>query len=160
MLLVQFDLNPPDDVKAAAVAFWDQQRDLAREAKEGGDPSEYGGYASAADEAGQGEESIKAFAEERVFGVQKSLAKLDAALEPLLKNWSMYRLGTVERCVLRLGAWELLNCPDIPAPIVINESVDLAKFFSSTASGRFVNGVMDGFARARRSAAPGCAKGG
>ena len=59
----------------------------------------------------------------------------------------MYRLGTVERNVLRLGAWELSRCPEIPAPIAINEAVDLAKFFSETQSGKFVNGVLDRFAK-------------
>ena len=76
---------------------------------------------------------------------------LDAQIEPFLENWSLYRLGTIERNVLRLGAWELLNS-DIPSAIVINESVDLAKFFSSTKAGRFVNGVLDRFAKTARAA--------
>ena len=64
----------------------------------------------------------------------------------------MYRLGTVERSVLRLGVWELTTCSDIPAPILVNEAIDLAKFFSETKSGRFVNGVLDKFAKDLRSA--------
>ena len=82
---------------------------------------------------------------------------LDSRIEPRLKNWSLYRLGTVERNVLRLGAWELSRCPEIPAPIAINEAVDLAKFFSETQSGKFVNGVLDRFAKsvAARPFTPG-----
>ena len=77
---------------------------------------------------------------------------LDAALEPYLENWSLYRLGTVERAVLRLAAWELQNCAEIPSPIVVNEAVDLAKWFSESKSGRFVNGVLDRFAKNVRAA--------
>jgi N utilization substance protein B len=92
-------------------------------------------------------DSMKEFAEQRIKGVLGGVAELDAALEPFLKNWEFYRLGTVERNVLRLGAWELANCPDVPAPIVINEAVDLAKFFSESQSGKFVNGVLDSYAK-------------
>ena len=83
------------------------------------------------------------------MGVWTSRESLDSRIEPFLENWSLYRLGTIERNVLRLGAWELLNS-DIPTPIVMNESVDLAKFFSSTKAGRFVNGVLDRFAKSVR----------
>ena len=54
--------------------------------------------------------------------------------------------------MLRLGAWEILRS-DIPTPIIINESVDLAKYFSSTKAGRFVNGILDRFAKTMRAAA-------
>ena len=90
---------------------------------------------------------MKAFAEDRVRGTWAARDELDAKLEPYLKNWSMYRLGTVERSVLRLGAWELSERRDIPAPILVNEAIDLAKFFSETKSGKFVNGVLDKFAK-------------
>jgi N utilization substance protein B len=96
-------------------------------------------------------EEAREFAEERVRGVMLERDALDARIEPRLKNWSLYRLGAVERNVLRLGFWELENCPEIPAPIVINEHVDLAKFFSETKSGRFVNGLLDRYAKSLKS---------
>ena len=96
----------------------------------------------------------RAFAEERIRGVVQERDALDVRIEPRLKNWSLYRLGTVERNVLRLGVWELENCPEIPQPIVINEYVDLAKFFSETKSGRFVNGVLDRYAKSLREQKP------
>ena len=88
-------------------------------------------------------EKFREFAEARVRGVLADVQSLDALLEPHLAHWSMYRLGTVERNVLRLGAWELANCHDVPTAVAINEAVDLAKYFSCTESGRFVNGVLD-----------------
>ena len=151
-LLVQFDLDPPESVSAAMAAFWVQQAELEaediaedkRQAKvifTSTDPKVLAELAS-----------VREFAEERVNGVWSERENLDAQIEPYLENWSLYRLGTIERNVLRLGVWELLRS-DIPAPIVINESVDLAKFFSSTKAGRFVNGILDRFAKTARSAA-------
>ena len=72
----------------------------------------------------------------------------------VLENWSLYRLGSVERAALRLGAWELLNCRDIAAPVVMNEAVDLVKYFSESRSGRFVNGILDRFAKNLPAPAP------
>ena len=152
-MLAQFDLNPPESVDSAIAEFWDQQVRLesdALAAEERGarviftstDPRELSSLATA-----------REFAEVRARGAWKDRDALDSALEPYLEHWSLYRLGTVERAVLRLGAWELLNCDDIPTPIVVNEAVDLAKWFSESKSGRFVNGVMDRFAKAVRAEA-------
>ena len=84
-------------------------------------------------------------------GVLAERHELDAKIELFLRNWALYRLGTVERNVLRICVWELIHCPDIPAPILVNEAVDLAKFFSETKSGKFVNGVLDKLAKDLRS---------
>ena len=151
-MLVQFDLNPPEAVDAAIADFWEQQvrlesDSLAAEDRDArviftsNDPRELASLATA-----------RAFAEVRVRGAWADRDALDAALEPYLENWSLYRLGTVERAVLRLAAWELQNCAEIPSPIVVNEAVDLAKWFSESKSGRFVNGVLDRFAKNVRAA--------
>lgn len=149
-MLVQFDLNPPESVDSAIADFWEQQTrlesdGLASEARDArviftsSDPRELASLATA-----------RAFAEVRVRGAWTDRDALDAALEPYLEHWSLYRLGTVERAVLRLAAWEIFNCVDIPTPILVNEAVDLAKWFSETKSGRFVNGVLDKFAKGAR----------
>lgn len=143
-MLCQADLNPFADVSQAIDAFWRQQWQIAEELK----TAEKAFAAPAGDEPPDAPELVapskfREFAEARVRGVLSGLNKIDALLEPHLDHWSMYRLGTVERNVLRLGAWELVNCKDIPPAVVINEAVDLAKYFSNTESGRFVNGVLD-----------------
>ena len=151
-MLVQFDLNPPEAVDAAIADFWEQQVQLERDSLTAenrearviftsNDPRELASLATA-----------REFAEVRVRGAWAERDALDSALEPYLENWSLYRLGTVERAVLRLAAWELQNCTDIPSPIVVNEAVDLAKWFSESKSGRFVNGVLDRFAKNVRAA--------
>jgi len=147
MLLCECDQNPPDGIDAAIEAFWAQLEDLEKDSVEAG---EYGAkvvFGSHNAKHAASLEEMKAFAEDRMRGVFHEQQSLDAELEPFLQHWSLYRLGVVERTVLRLGAWELSRRPDIPAPIVINEAVDLAKFFSETQSGKFVNGVLDRFAK-------------
>lgn len=145
MILCECDLNPPGSVDEAIAAFWVQAAEVEADGIESG---EYGVKpVLAAKKKSRSLAEMKDFAESRARGVLGDVSGLDAALEPFLEHWSLYRLGTVERNVLRLGAWELTNAPDIPAPIVINEAVDLAKFFSDSQSGKFVNGVLDRFAK-------------
>lgn len=129
-MLTAADLNPPDDVQTFMNAYWDQISDLD---EEDGGPTKAKG-------------KLKAFAEERVAGVLGSLKELDGILTPLLDNWDLYRLGTVERMVLRMGIWEMKNS-DVPKPVVINEAIDLANWFSSPKSRSLVNGVLDKFAK-------------
>ena len=113
-MLTAADLNPPDDVQTFMNAYWDQISDLD---EEDGGPTKAKG-------------KLKAFAEERVAGVLGSLKELDEILTPLLENWDLFRLGTVELMVLRMGIWEMKNS-DVPKPVVINEAIDLANWFSS-----------------------------
>lgn len=94
----------------------------------------------------------KGFAEALVRGTLAHRAEIDAKLAARLRNWTLDRLGSVERAVLRLGAFELLFASDpAPAPVVINEAVDLAKYFGTNESGRFVNGILDALARRDRA---------
>ena len=147
MMLCECDLNPPESLEVALAAFWDQQADIERDRLEA---NEYGVKKAFCAQSAKNVESLaemKEFAEARIRGVLRDREAIDAELEPFLEHWSLYRLGTVERNVLRLGAWELSRCPDIPAPISINEAVDLAKFYSETQSGKFVNGVLDRYAK-------------
>ena len=157
MLLCECDQNPPERLEDAIAAFWVQLEEIEKdraEANEYGVKNVFGSH-NAKHIASL--EEMKGFAEERVRGVLKEREAIDAELDLFLQQWPMYRLGTVERNVLRLGAWELSRCPEIPAPIAINEAVDLAKFFSETQSGKFVNGVLDRFAKsvAARPFTPG-----
>ena len=81
-----------------------------------------------------------------MLGVLNHLDEIDALLKPLLENWDITRLGTVERAVLRLGVWEM-KWSEVPKPVVINEAIDLANWFSTPKSRPLVNGVLDKFAK-------------
>ncbi|MFO0269640.1 MAG: transcription antitermination factor NusB, partial [Gemmatimonadota bacterium] len=72
---------------------------------------------------------------------------LDAGGGAVPDKWGLARLGAIERSVLGLGASELAHA-DTPPKVVLQEAVRLAERFGSAQSARFVNGVLDAFARA------------
>lgn len=133
-MIVAADLNPPENINA----FIDDEWELLA----GSDPD---GILSRNQAAVR---QLKEFAEERVAGVLKTRDELDALIAPLLDDWELHRLGTVERSVLRMGVWEIKNS-DVPAPVVINEAVDLANWFSSPKSRALINGILDRYAKSR-----------
>jgi transcription antitermination protein NusB len=92
------------------------------------------------------------YAVDLVTGVAQHQQDLDRVISGLLKSgWSMQRLPTVDRLVLRLGTEELCHHHDVPAAVVLDESVRLAKGFSTDDSGRFVNGVLASVAKQVRT---------
>jgi N utilization substance protein B len=84
-----------------------------------------------------------------VRGVEQSAGALEAALSPCLGR-SFAALDPVERAVLLVATFELLEQPEVPARVVINEAVELAKVFGGTDSHRFVNGALDRLAHELR----------
>ncbi len=85
----------------------------------------------------------RAFAESLVRGVIRERTRIDAVIEGFAEHWRMRRMGVVDRNVLRIAVYELMFRTDVPPPVVINEAIDLAKYFSNAESGRFVNGILD-----------------
>jgi N utilization substance protein B len=73
-------------------------------------------------------------------------AELDAELAEVTANWRLERLGAIERSVLRLAAAELSRA-ETPVKVVLHEAVHLAERYGTTRSARFVNGVLDAYAR-------------
>ena len=71
------------------------------------------------------------------------------------EGWSLARMPILDLDVLRLGAFELAERPDVPVAVVIDEAVELAKRFSTDNSGRFVNGVLAALAGDLRNGRPG-----
>lgn len=93
------------------------------------------------------------FFAELVRGVVANQAKVDAAIaRRLAENWRLERVDATVRAILRAGAYELANRPDVPTEVAIDEYVELAKsFFEGTEPG-FVNGALDAVARDVRPA--------
>ncbi len=85
----------------------------------------------------------RAFVRDLVLGTLERIEESDAVIVPLLEGWTIERLPTLDRLLLRMGVYELRHCPQTPRAVVINEAVELAKKFSTEDSGRFVNGVLD-----------------
>ena len=64
-------------------------------------------------------------------------------IRPKLKNWDADRIAHLDMIIMKLGVCELLFFETIPAKVTINEYIDLAKEYSTTQSGQFVNGILD-----------------
>ena len=95
---------------------------------------------------------VRAFAEELITGVRTHSEQLDTLLVAALDNFDLNRVSPVERNILRIAAFELYHLPEVPAPVCINEAIEVAKRFGSTDSGRFINGVLDRLRRERNPA--------
>ena len=83
------------------------------------------------------------FAQEIVRGVLGDREALDTRIEAASVNWRLPRMPTVDRNILRLGAYELVSRDDIPASVSINEAIELAKRYGGAESRAFVNGILD-----------------
>ncbi|MSV81789.1 MAG: transcription antitermination factor NusB [Actinobacteria bacterium] len=77
-----------------------------------------------------------------VKGVEANQPALDAAIAKQSKGWTLQRMPSIDRNVLRIAAFELMGRPEVPVAVVLDEAVELAKRFSTDDSGRFVNGVL------------------
>lgn len=93
---------------------------------------------------------IRAFCLALYDGVVAHLKEIDERLTAAAENWRVARMPTVDRNVLRLGAYELLYLPETPAAVAFDEAIELARRYGSAESSAFVNGVLD---RIRREAA-------
>ena len=68
---------------------------------------------------------VHSFSTRLVEGVLAEQVSLDEHIVANAKNWSLERMAVTDRCCLRLGVFELLHCPDIPAAVTLNEIIDL-----------------------------------
>lgn len=84
-----------------------------------------------------------------VSGITSSLGRIDEGLSEFLDR-DIERVDPVERAILRLAGYELLEHPEIPYRVVINEAVELAKVFGAEKGHRYINGVLDKAARKLR----------
>jgi N utilization substance protein B len=78
-----------------------------------------------------------------IAGVQAHQGRIDGLISEVAENWRLDRMAAIDRNILRLGAYELLYCPEVPTKVAINESLELAKRYSTAQSSRFVNGILD-----------------
>ena len=96
-------------------------------------------------------QSVRSYAERLCFGVVKNLAAIDSKLTCASENWSLSRMGRVDKAILRLAAYEILFFDEVPVNVAINEAIEVAKSFGAEESPVFVNGVLDKVASSKRS---------
>jgi transcription antitermination protein NusB len=82
------------------------------------------------------------FAADLVVGVGDHQTEIDDLIRRFAKDWTLERMPVVDRNLLRIGVYELLQRPDVPTGAVISEAVELARRYSTEESGRFVNGML------------------
>jgi N utilization substance protein B len=75
-------------------------------------------------------------------GVAEHSAHIDDLISSHLQGWTLERLPAVDRAILRVAVWELLHADDVPAPVAVDEAVQLAKELSTDDSPGFVNGLL------------------
>lgn len=89
------------------------------------------------------EAADKKFAQNLVRKVIDNVADLDMRIMQRVTNWEMNRIALIDKILLRMGICELLFFPDIPPKVSINESIEIAKDFSTSSSAKFINGILD-----------------
>lgn len=78
-----------------------------------------------------------------VTGVMQHRDEIDALIQECSTNWSLERIGLVERNILRFAIYELCFLPDIPPNVTINEAVEVAKKYGTEEAPAFINGILD-----------------
>ena len=89
------------------------------------------------------EKSVVRLALKFVRGVISNKNDIDKKIAQQARNWAFNRIAFVDKQVMRIAIYEVFNDPFTPAPVAINEAVDIAKIYSSKESGHFVNGMLD-----------------
>jgi N utilization substance protein B len=93
------------------------------------------------------DEKVRGFSDD-LFGVAcQRREEIDQIIERNAEHWRMERMAAVDRNLLRAGVAEFLGFPQTPRPVVINESLEIARRYSTPESVQFINGVLDSVAR-------------
>ena len=85
---------------------------------------------------------INPYTVEIVEGVVSMQATIDEFLETYAQGWTLERMPSVDRIILRIGAWELLYNDEVPDGVAVSEAVALAKTMSTDESPAFINGLL------------------
>jgi N utilization substance protein B len=86
---------------------------------------------------------VKKYARDLVCAAFNGLQQIDSIIQERAANWDLKRMAAIDRNILRLAVTELKNYPQVPAKVVIDEAVELAKTYGTDDSGKFVNGIID-----------------
>lgn len=95
------------------------------------------------------------YARELVLGVREKCADIDALIRRFAENWRLDRMSLVDRNVLRIAVFEFCYRPEVPARVILNEAIELAKRYGTEESGAFVNGILDAIHAHRATQAEG-----
>lgn len=86
---------------------------------------------------------IESFAKEIVTSISENNKFIEGTIEKTANNWSLSRMATIDKCILKISVSEFFYFPSIPVKATINEAIELAKKYSTDRSYEFVNGILD-----------------
>ena len=92
---------------------------------------------------------VTSFMQKLVKGTVENKEEIDRLISENAENWTLNRMTTIDRNIMRIGAFEIMKMPDIPINVIINEAIEIAKDYSSIASSKFVNGILDKIKKVR-----------
>lgn len=95
--------------------------------------------------------SCQPFALKLCQGVIEQLSSIDSKLTCASENWSLSRMGRVDRAILRIATYEIVYLEEVPINVAINEAIEIAKRYGADESPVFINGVLDKVASTVRS---------
>jgi transcription antitermination protein NusB len=101
-----------------------------------------------------GGREVAPFAERLVGGVRRRQDEIDRSLEQHAEGWTVARMATLDRTILRVAVYELLEDDDVPPSVAISEAVEAASELSSDEARGFVNGILGRIERERSGAPP------
>ena len=97
------------------------------------------------------DDETRAFASALVRGATSRHAEVDKIIAQFTEHWDLDRMAVVDRNILRLAVYELLD-DRAPPKLALNEAIEISKKFGSRESGRFINGILDRVHRELRAA--------
>lgn len=93
------------------------------------------------------DQETRGFAEDLYRVVHTRLEEVDQVIQQHTQNWKIERMAVVDRNLLRVAVGEMLSYPKTPGPIIINESLEIARRYGAPESVNFLNGVLDAINR-------------
>ncbi len=108
----------------------------------GGDDAEHVINTVIQDQLGT-DKDIKAFATKLFLKTLDISDQADTIVERYTENWELSRIALIDRILLRIAICEMLHFKDIPPKVTINEAIEVAKRYSTSKSGQFINGILD-----------------
>lgn len=87
------------------------------------------------------------FAQTLLLGIAEKEDALKKAVQEHAPGWSLDRMDPISRCILLVGAYELLMLKEAPPAVIMNEAIEIAKEYGTAESGKFVNGVLNAMAQ-------------
>ncbi|MEN2985886.1 MAG: transcription antitermination factor NusB [Thermodesulfovibrionaceae bacterium] len=99
--------------------------------------------------------TVKSFANQIIKGTIENLYKIDKIIQKYAQGWSLDRMLTIDKNILRFAVYEIVYRDDIPYQVSINEAIEIAKKYSTKEAAAFINGVLDRIAKQEMSASSG-----